>query len=100
MHLLFALALLLQPGNGAPKPAIVLVHDYAFTHKMELTERKDSAGYIWLEMDGSDIFGVGKTEALAADDFLHCADLIDHEPVDPAHAQDLNANCDPKKDCI
>jgi hypothetical protein len=83
--LVLILASVLTMVAAKPQTAISAAQYYATAHHEKLTIRKDK-GYFWIEMEGSDIFGVGKTEELAAEDFLGCADLIDHEPQDPAHA--------------
>jgi|SRR6185437_2808797 len=87
MHL--ALIFVLSIGmliSPAKKPtAMDAAEAYAAASHHKLTVRHDH-GYVWVEMEGSDIFGTGKTEEEAAEDFLSCADLLAHEPTDPAHA--------------
>lgn len=61
------------------------VQDYAADHDTNVTVRPQ--GGVWfVEADGLDAFGTGKTIDEAAEDFIHCADLMDHEPVDPANS--------------
>lgn len=82
-----------------PKPmhSIDYVRIYAAEHNSTITERKHN-GWVWIEMKGSDIFGVGRSEEAAAEDFLGCADLMDHEqnqPLPKAQKPDCS-----KTDCI
>lgn len=94
MHLVLILLLALTP-----KPtAMAAVRSYAASTHHKLMVRHDH-GYVWVEMEGSDIFGVGKTEESAAEDFLSCADLLTHEPKRPAHAP-AQFVCPDKAYCI
>lgn len=70
-------------AQGKPK-SIDQVKAYAAAHesKVEVTKRN---GYWWVEVDGLDPHGTGKTIAQAAEDFMRCADIMAHEPADPAH---------------
>lgn len=72
------------------------VNAYAADHdaKVTVTQR---GGYYWVEVDGLDPHGVGKTVDEAAEDFMHCADMMDHEPVNPANSGP--PNCDAQS-CI
>jgi hypothetical protein len=87
MHLALILILSSVMSMAAVKPrtAVEAAQFYAKAHHEKLTVTTHG-GYYWVEMEGSDIFGTGKTEELAAEDFLGCADLFDHEPADPGHA--------------
>ncbi len=64
---------------GAVRP-IDRVHAYARNHKV--TVRLNRGAY-WVEMEGSDIFGVGPTVDDAAEDFMVDADLEAHEANEP-----------------
>ena len=57
------------------------VYAYAGNHKV--TVRVDRGVY-WVEMEDSDIFGVGPTEDDAAEDFMMDADLEAHEAGRPS----------------
>jgi hypothetical protein len=65
--------------------ALDQVKMYAAEHDAKVTVRKWHGNY-WVEVDGLDPHGVGKTVDEAAKDFLHCADMMDHEPIDPANS--------------
>ena len=52
------------------------VHAYAGSHAVTVARRN---GYWFVEEEGSDIFGTGKTVREAAEDFLADADLEAHE---------------------
>jgi hypothetical protein len=92
------IALLLSVGMlFAAKPtAMDMVRAYAAAHHHALTEREDH-GHIWIELKDSDVFGQGRTEEEAAEDFLSCADLMDHEPTNHTPAAFV---CPEKDYCI
>ena len=56
------------------------VEAYAGKHKVTV---RHWHGNYWVEAEGLDAHGVGKTVDQAAQDFLYRADLLDHEPSDP-----------------
>lgn len=87
-----------------PKPsAITQVKAYAVSQHEKITIT-NHGGYVWVEMSDSDIFGVGTTEELAAEDFLSDLDLVEHErsPQDIIHGQPMHMPfvCPPNLHCI
>jgi len=64
---------------GAARP-IDRVHAYAGNHKVTVTARN---GVYWVEMEGSDIFGIGATVDDAAEDFMVDVDLEANEAGKP-----------------
>ena len=78
------------------------VHAFAGNHKV--TVRLDHGVY-WVEMEDSDIFGVGPTVDDAAEDFLVDADLEAHESNKP-YLRSRNGQasvpfvCPQKQSCI
>ena len=86
---------------GAGRP-LDRVHAYAGNHKV--TVRLDHGVY-WVEMDGSDIFGVGPTVDDAAEDFMVDADLEANEAGKPhltqhGQQQQVPFTCPPSDYCI
>ncbi len=98
MKILVLFALLLSTTAFAQKKATPLdqVKAYAAAHDSTVTVRTWH-GNVWVEVEGLDPHGVGKTIDEAATDFLHCADMMDHEPVDPAQSA---AQCPADQNCI
>lgn len=76
-----------------PQSSLDKAKAYADAHHQEMTVTPRD-GFWWVEMDGSAIFGTGKTQDEAADDFNHCADLFENEPAHPAHH-----TCTDDRDC-
>jgi hypothetical protein len=70
-------------AQDKPKP-MDKVNAYASDHDAKVTVTK-RGGYYWVEVDGLDPHGTGKTIDEAAEDFMHCVDVMDHEPAEPAH---------------
>lgn len=56
------------------------VKTYAHGHKVTIRRWH---GNVWVEAEGLDPFGVGKTVDEAAKDFLKSADIMDHEKNQP-----------------
>jgi hypothetical protein len=83
--LVLLIASVMTIAAAKTRTAVEAARFYATAHHEKLTITRHG-GYFFVEMEGSDIFGTGKTEELAAEDFLGCADLFDHEPADPGHA--------------
>jgi hypothetical protein len=65
--------------------SIKRVQDYATDHDTTVTV-KPRGGVWWVEADGIDAFGTGKTVDEAAEDFMHCVDVMEHEPAEPANS--------------
>jgi hypothetical protein len=59
--------------------SIHLVQKYATDHDTDVTVIPRN-GYWWIEADGLDAHGTGKTIEEAAEDFLYTVDMMDHEP--------------------
>lgn len=64
---------------GSVKP-MDRVRAYAGNHKVTVTVR---SGVYWIEMEDSDIFGIGPTVNDAAEDFMMDVDLEAHETGKP-----------------
>lgn len=94
MHLILILLIALTPKPTAMQQA--QAYAVATHHKLTVTPIH---GWYFVEMNGSDIFGTGKTPEEAAEDFMHCADLLTHEPADPGHAP-AQFVCPDKAYCI
>lgn len=68
-------------GQAATRPSpMQQVRRYAGKHKV--TVRRWHGNY-WVEVEGLDAHGVGKTVDKAAQDFLYRADMLDHEQNPP-----------------
>ena len=72
------LLLFLLLATPAKPTALSLVQSYAKDHHAKLSIEK-RGDYYWIEMSGSDVFGIGKTVESAARDFLADADIVAHE---------------------
>lgn len=75
MKTLIAFLLLNSLAFGASRP-IDRVRAYAGNHKVTV---RVNHGVYWVEMEGSDIFGVGPTVDDAAEDFMVDVDIEAHE---------------------
>lgn len=86
---------------GAARP-IDRVRAYAGNHKVTV---RLNHGVYWVEMEGSDIFGIGPTVDDAAEDFMVDVDLEAHEADKPyltLHPGDQTNQfvCPPSEACI
>ena len=83
MKYLLAFILCSSFAFGAVRP-IDRVHAYAGSQKVTV---RLNHGVYWVELEGSDIFGVGFTLDDAAEDFMDDADLEANEKKKPYLAQ-------------
>lgn len=74
-----------KPYSSSSVSPLDQVKAYAADHDAKVTVRQQD-GVWFVEADGLDAFGEGKTVDEAAEDFMHCADMLDHEPVNPANS--------------
>jgi hypothetical protein len=93
LGVLFAAAAMAQdkPYSTSSLAPLDQVKAYAADHDAKVTVRQQD-GIWFVEADGLDAFGEGKTIDEAAEDFLHCADMMDHEPVNPANSGSPDCN--------
>lgn len=100
MKYLFALLICSSLAFGTVRP-IDRVHAYAGNHKVTVRLHR---GVYWVEMEGSDIFGVGATLDNAAEDFMADVDLEASESGKPyltLHGQPQTPFvCSPTDYCI
>ena len=90
-HLIvFLLYSSLASGSGRP---IDRVRAYAGPHKITV---RNWQGNYWVEMEDSDIFGVGPTVDEAAEDFMADADVEAHETNRP-HLKKAQPSVEPPK---
>lgn len=75
MKILIAFLLWNSLAFGAVRP-IDRVRAYAGNHKVTVTVHE---GIYWVEMEDSDIFGIGASEDDAAENFMMDVDLETHE---------------------
>ena len=100
MKYLLTFLLLNSLAFGASGP-VDRVHAYAGNHKVTV---RAVHGVYWVEMEGSDVFGIGTTVDEAAEDFMVDADLDANESAKPHLTQREEKQvpfvCPPTTPCI
>lgn len=101
MKYLVAFLLWSTLAYGAVKP-MDRVRSYCGNHKVTVTVRN---GIYWIEMENSDLFGVGSTLDDAAEDFMMSVDIEAEETSKPYLTLHYRGKatpfvCPPKENCI